>query len=138
LAHRGFIEPQEVNTTSWQAFFPDNARQTWSARLQHELGEDEDLLTWALLPDMPGDRAPSTALALTNRRVVAVAYERPTRSWLVAALTSVEIRSSPFASSFRLWTDAAAPDLVLPFPFTLSPSFLEVFLALRQRLTAFS
>lgn len=138
LAHRGFVEPQDVNTTSWHAFFPDHARQTWLNRLLHELSQDEQLLTWAVLPDMHGDRIIATALALTNRRVIVAAHERPAGSWPVSALTSIEIRSSPFASSFRLWTDAAAPVLVLPYPFTLSPSFLDVFLALRHRLTAFS
>jgi hypothetical protein len=51
-------------------------------------------------------------------------------------VTTVEIRSSPFASAFAIWTDRPSPALTLPFPFTLSASFLDLFLAVRQRLTA--
>jgi len=137
-AQRGHVEAQDANTTGWQAFFTEGAQDMWLARIQSALNPDEQVLTWALSPDMPGEARTAAAVAVTTRRVLVVSSVGPPESWPVELITTTEIRTSPFGSSLRVWTTRTAPELVLPFPFTLSPAFLDVFLALRQRLTAFS
>lgn len=135
-ARRGDVAPQDVDMTSWHAFFPEGSRELWLERVQQALGRDEQLLTWALSPDMPSEGVPAAATALTTGRLLAVGAQTTVREWPVESITTTEIRTSPFGSSLRVWTDRATPELVSPFPFTLSPAFLDLFLALRQRLTA--
>lgn len=136
-ARRGHVEPVEVATTGWHTFFPHDAREEWRARLAAVLGADQRLLAWALTPAMPAEGSPTAALALTSERFLVIGETEVLGTWTMGELTSVELRSSPFASTFLLWTTGATPALAMPFPFTVVPAFLDLFLAVRRRLAAF-
>jgi hypothetical protein len=135
-ARPGRVEPVTPDTTGWDAFFPSDAEHVWTERLGRALEPDEPLLAWALAPPSPPDHRHTTAAALTSTRLVTLADDGRLEAWPMGAVTTMELRSSPFASGLRAWTDRDAAALVLPFPFTVVPAFLDLFLATRRRLAA--
>lgn len=137
LARSGSVDPAELDATGWDTFFSPDVRADWTERVDQALQRDEPLLAWALAPPMPSDgRRWTAAVALTPNRLVVLSDAASATSWPLGQVTSLEIRSSPFASGLRVWTDGASPALTMPFPFTVGPAFLDLFLALRRRLTA--
>ncbi|GEM_PF-6154195 len=139
-ARTGCVEPLDENRTGWDTFFGDLEVVTWRERVRQSLAKREALISWALAPAMPSERSATAALALTPERLLLLEEQRDglaARQWPIGALATIEIRAGLFASELRLWAAAPEPVLRLPFPYTLAPAFLDLFLAVRRRLAAY-